>query len=122
MALTVKAEREGVFMRYYKYSDTETNNEVNRSLICIPVYDKQTHGTINDNGSITWDSNFIAKYEAKSFENAECLICKYLPICMGICPRDYGIISYCKFNGMDIKIEDALVNYNTSMCRTDNNI
>lgn len=38
MALTVKAEREGVFMRYYKYSDTETNNEVNRSLICIPVY------------------------------------------------------------------------------------
>lgn len=38
MALTVKAEREVVFMRYYKYSDTETNNEVNRSLICIPVY------------------------------------------------------------------------------------
>lgn len=38
IVLTVKAEREGVFMRYYKYSDTGTNNEVNRSLICIPVY------------------------------------------------------------------------------------
>lgn len=34
---------------------------------------------------------------------------------MGICPRDYGIKAYCKFNGMDMKIEDALVNYIKSM-------
>ena len=79
-------------------------------------YDKQSHGIINDDGSIKWNSDFIEKYKAKSFENTECLSCKYLPICMGICPRDYGSASYCKFNGMDMKIEDALVNYINSMC------
>lgn len=34
---------------------------------------------------------------------------------MGICPRDYGIKAYCKFKGMDMKIEYALVNYIKSM-------
>ena len=101
------------------YNAINYNGDVVKCTACNDLYDKQTHGTINDNGSITWDSTFIEKYKAKSFENAECLICRYLPICMGICPRDYGTISYCKFNGMDIKIEDALVNYITSMCKTD---
>lgn len=83
---------------------------------CNDLYDKQSHGIINDDGSIKWNSDFIEKYKAKSFENTECLSCKYLPTCMGICPRDYGSASYCKFNGMDMKIEDALVNYINSMC------
>lgn len=97
------------------YNAINYNGDVIKCTACDDLYDKQSHGIINKDGSITWDSNFIAKYEAKSFENAECLTCKYLPICMGICPRDYGSISYCKFNGMDIKIEDALVNYINSM-------
>jgi uncharacterized protein len=101
------------------YNAINYNGDVLKCTACNDLYDKQTHGAITDKGSITWDSNFISKYKAKSFENEECLICKYLPICMGICPRDYGSISYCKFNGMDIRIEDALVNYSTSMCKTD---
>lgn len=84
-------------------------------MICMK---KKSHGTINGDGSITWDSTFIAKYKAKSFENSECLACRYLPICMGICPRDYGSVSYCKYNGTDMKIDDALVNYIKSMCKT----
>jgi len=101
------------------YNAINYNGDVLKCTACNDLYDKQTHGTINNNGSITWDSNFIAKYKAKSFENAECLACKYLPICMGICPRDYGSASYCKFNGMDMNIEDTLVNYITAMCKTD---
>ena len=98
------------------YNAINYNGDVLKCTACNDLYDKQSHGIINDDGSIKWNSDFIEKYKAKSFENTECLSCKYLPICMGICPRDYGSASYCKFNGMDMKIEDALVNYINSMC------
>ena len=97
------------------YNAINYNGDVLKCTACNDMYEKESHGTITANGSIQRDERFIAKYEAKSFENSECLACKYLPICMGICPRDYGIKAYCKFKGMDMKIEDALVNYIKSM-------
>lgn len=99
------------------YNAINYNGDVLKCTACNDLYDKKSHGSITSNGSISWDENFIAKYDAKSFENPECLKCRYLPICMGICPRDYGSSSYCKFNGMDMKIEDALVNYIDAMTR-----
>lgn len=93
------------------YNAINYNGDVLKCTACDDLYDKQTHGIITKDGSISWNNEFIAKYKAKSFENTECLSCKYLPICMGICPRDYGRTSYCKFKGMDMKIDDALVNY-----------
>lgn len=100
------------------YNAINYNGDVLKCTACNDLYDKQLHGTIKVDGSIMWNSDFIAKYKAKSFENTECLVCKYLPICMGICPRDYGNTSYCKFKGMDMKIEDAIVNYINSKYKT----
>ena len=97
------------------YNAINFNGDVIKCTACNDLYDKESHGSISDDGSIIWDRSFISKYQAKSFENEECLACKYLPLCMGICPRDYGSTSYCKFNSMDMKIEDALVNYINSM-------
>lgn len=77
---------------------------------CNDLYDNKSHGTLNVNGSITWDKDFMKKYEAKSYENETCLACKYLPICMGVCPRDYGK-PYCKLDRADYQIEDILVDY-----------
>lgn len=99
------------------YNAINYNGDVLKCTACNDLYEKSPHGSITLNGSILWDDKFIAKYEAKSFENPVCLRCRYLPICMGICPRDYGSSSYCKFNGMDMKIEDALVNYIEAMDR-----
>lgn len=93
------------------YNAINYSGDVLKCTACDDLYDKEPHGKIGADGSIIWDKNFIAKYEAKSFENPSCLSCRYLPICMGICPRDYRKVSYCKLNGLDMKIEDAIVNY-----------
>lgn len=34
---------------------------------------------------------------------------------MGICPRDNECVNTCKFDGMDINLEDSMVNYIESM-------
>lgn len=99
------------------YNTINYNGDVLKCTACNDLYDKNSHGTICLDGSISWDDKYIAKYKAKSFENQACLGCKYLPICMGVCPRDYGL-SYCKFNGLDMQIEDALVNHIDAMGRT----
>lgn len=93
------------------YNAINYSGDVLKCTACDDLYAKESHGKIGADGSIIWDKNFIVKYEVKSFENPGCLSCRYLPICMGICPRDYGKVSYCKLNGMDMKIEDAIVNY-----------
>lgn len=93
------------------YNAINYNGDVVKCTACDDLYEKKSHGTINENGSIIWDGKFIKRFEEKSFENKKCLVCKFLPICMGICPRDYGTVSYCKFDGMDLNIEEALVNY-----------
>lgn len=93
------------------YNAINYNGDVVKCTACNDLYDKKSHGVINVDGSITMDPDFMEKYSVKAFENPECLACKYLPICMGVCPRNYASNSYCKFYGMDMNIEDALVNY-----------
>ena len=53
---------------------------------------------------------FIKKYKMVFFENKRCLQCKYLPLCMGVCPRD-NYTKACKLENVDFHIEDSLVNY-----------
>lgn len=84
---------------------------------CNDLYENKTYGIIQNDGSISWNMDFIRKYEVKSFENKRCLQCKQLPICMGVCPRDNEYVNACKFDGMDINLEDSMVNYIDSMCK-----
>lgn len=93
------------------YNAINYNGDIVKCTACNDLYDKKTHGVINADGSISMDPEFMGKYIVKAFENPECLACKYLPICMGVCPRNYEQNSYCKFYGMDMNIEDAIVNY-----------
>ena len=92
------------------YTTINYNGDAVKCTACNDLYDNKSHGTLNVDGSIIWDKDFIKKYEAKSYENETCLACKYLPICMGVCPRDYGK-PYCKLDRADFQIEDALVDY-----------
>ena len=93
------------------------NGDVIKCTACNDLYENKTHGIIQNDGSISWNMDFIRKYEVKSFENKRCLQCKQLPICMGVCPRDNEYVNACKFDGMDINLEDSMVNYIDSMCK-----
>ena len=41
----------------------------------------------------------------------------YLPLCMGVCPRD-NYTNACKLENVDFNIEDSLVNYIDTMYET----
>lgn len=78
----------------------------------LNVYGKVTHGKLNNNGIILWNENFEKRYQCKSYENEKCLKCKKLPICMGVCPRDFIIgNTNCKYDSEDINLEQSIINY-----------
>lgn len=97
------------------YNAINYNADVIKCTACNDLYENKAHGTIKLDGSIAWDNDFISKYEAKSFENEKCLSCKKLPICMGVCPRDYGQSNLCKFDGMDINLDESIVSHIEAM-------
>lgn len=99
------------------YNAINFNGDVIKCTACNDLYENKTHGIIQNDGSISWNMDFIRKYEVKSFENKRCLQCKQLPICMGVFPRDNEYVNACKFDGMDINLEDSMVNYIDSMCK-----
>ena len=108
----------GYIKQYRKYYNAiNFNGDVIKCTACNDLYENKTHGIIQKDGSISWDMDFIRKYEVKSFENKRCLQCKQLPICMGVCPRDNEYVNACKFDRMDINLEDSMVNYIDSMCK-----
>jgi uncharacterized protein len=74
-------------------------------------------GKLNDDGTIAWIDNLPVDeiYAKPLFENDMCLSCKYLPLCMGPCPRDIDVKNtdtykaYCKNRSNDIKTEDSIL-------------
>ncbi|MDD2563539.1 MAG: SPASM domain-containing protein [Salinivirgaceae bacterium] len=65
---------------------------------CISeIEDKKPFGTIDNNGSISTNTNnsFWLKYNL--LERNDCKSCNYLPICMGGCPKKISKIE-CKMN------------------------
>lgn len=91
------------------YNTINYNGDVLKCTACNDLYEKKIHGMLNSDGTISWDKDFLKRYEAVSFENNRCLSCKYLPICMGICPRDYDRGGYCKYDGIDTNITEAII-------------
>lgn len=92
------------------YNAINYNGDVVKCTASNDLYEKCTHGEIEPDGSIKWNHDFIKKYKMVFFENKRCLQCKYLPLCMGVCPRD-NYTKACKLENVDFHIEDSLVNY-----------
>ena len=94
------------------YSAINFNGNVVKCTACNDIYKKVTHGKLDNNGIIVWDKNFEKRYQCKSYENEKCLKCKKLPICMGVCPRDFIIgNTYCKYDSEDINLQQSIINY-----------
>lgn len=103
--VTCYAERE-------YYNSINFNGDIVKCTASDDLYAKEAPGHLNEDGSITWREDFKEKFYKKRFENDKCLKCMYLPICMGMCPRDYNEAEdffYCKME--DDEIEKSFISY-----------
>ncbi|RNC63427.1 radical SAM/SPASM domain-containing protein [Proteiniphilum sp. X52] len=77
------------------------------------LFSKNPPGVLQDNGQIVWRDNFEKDFHVNM--NQRCVICKYLPICMGMCPRNYDKKDktkfYCKMDSLDMSINKMLKNF-----------
>lgn len=96
------------------YNAINFNGNIVKCTACDDLYSKESLGYLNDNGAIVWHEGFEEKYFKKRFENEKCLKCKNLPVCMGMCPRNYNNEEekfYCKMEGFDTNIEANIINF-----------
>ena len=77
-------------------------------------------GNLQSDGQIKWtNDNFTEKYfKQPLFENEKCLVCKYLPLCMGPCPKSFEennlnptIFNCHKSRPIDLKYEDTILQF-----------
>lgn len=75
------------------------------------LYTEESKGHIDANGEIIWDDEYDNIYRTKSFDNEQCTSCKYLPLCMGVCPRNYAPNQIrCKKDTFELTFEDSIIN------------
>lgn len=95
---------------YYDDQYSYWFNTLHRTA-CNDLYDSITEGKLLDNGEIAWNKP-RSQYQCISYENAKCLACKKLPICMGICPHDFiDGINICKYEAEEFDFKTAIINY-----------
>ncbi|QCD36551.1 radical SAM protein [Muribaculum gordoncarteri] len=94
------------------YNAINYNGGVVKCTACNDLYESNPPGQLQEDGKIEWKNNFDKLYQEKSYENPKCLNCKYLPVCMGICPRDHAKKrNYCKMDAQDSNIETSLIDF-----------
>ncbi len=99
-----------VSSKYYKAINF--NGNVLKCTACNDLYCSEPRGVICHDGSIRWLDDFDKKTSEASFETEDCLECKRLPACMGICPRDHiQKMKYCKYNNEDGHFETSVIAY-----------
>lgn len=94
------------------YNAINFNGNIVKCTACNDLYENETQGKLISNGEIAWEKDKKEQYLCKSYENEKCTNCKKLPICMGVCPRDY-ILGHtnCKYDAEDITLEQSIINY-----------
>lgn len=94
------------------YNAINFNGHVVKCTACNDLYEKDAKGQLLSNGTIVWNNNFDLLYQVKSFENKRCLKCKRLPVCMGLCPRDYIMgRNHCKNEIVDTTFEASIIDF-----------
>lgn len=95
------------------YNTINFNGNVVKCTACDDLYAKEAPGVLNEDGTISWKNGFEEKFFKKRYENEMCLSCKYLPICMGVCARNYEDDSYfyCKHSDPSVDIRKSIINY-----------
>lgn len=95
------------------YNAINFNGNVVKCTACNDLYAKEPLGMLNSDGTISWANGVDQVYLKKKYENEICLKCKYLPICMGVCAKNYndGSDFQCKFSDPMTKLRKSIINY-----------
>lgn len=94
------------------YNAINFNGNVLKCTACDDTHRQKTNGRLLDNGHIEWENQYDEQCQLATFENERCLNCKMLPVCMGLCPRDYLMgIKRCKYEMLDKVFEEELLDY-----------
>lgn len=94
------------------YCAINYNGDVVKCTACSDLYRKDARGSLHKDGKIIWKDDFDKKYQSRSYENERCLGCKRLPVCMGLCPRDYlNGDKNCKYSKIDYDFDRMLIDY-----------
>ncbi|MDD2951805.1 MAG: radical SAM protein [Parabacteroides sp.] len=73
------------------YNTIAPNGDVYKCTACEEYSGEKALGRLNSKGKIDWlIPGFEEKYFGyRPFENEQCKVCKYLPLCWGECPRSF---------------------------------
>lgn len=94
------------------YNAINYNGNVVKCTACDDIHKETTKGRLLDDGRIVWEDSYDTKCQSPTFENEKCLRCNRLPVCMGLCPRDYmSGFSHCKYEVMDENFDVSLLDY-----------
>lgn len=94
------------------YNAINYNGNVVKCTACDDIHKETTKGRLLDDGRIVWEDSYDTKCQSPTFENEKCLRCNRLPVCMGLCPRDYmSGLSHCKYEVMDENFDVSLLDY-----------
>jgi uncharacterized protein len=88
--IDVSEDFSGCYVNKVHYNTIYPNGAVGK---CTTQDIDKAKGRLSDDGSLEWTKDFLEnKIDTPFFENQMCLSCKYLPICMGPCPQNNGMI------------------------------
>ncbi len=94
------------------YNTISYNGHAHKCTACDDLYEKNPKGVLMPNGIIEWKDDFDRQCQQATFENERCLACKILPVCMGLCPRDFiSGKTYCKYDHIDEDFETTLLHH-----------
>lgn len=92
------------------YNAINYNGQVVKCTATDEIHQDVFTNWLNDDGTIHYGDNYLDRYQAKSYENSRCLGCRILPICMGVCPRNFNFDkSGCIYDSIDGMIEDNII-------------
>lgn len=92
------------------YNAINFNGNVVKCTACNDLYERDAKGILGEDGSIVWNDDFDTKCSQATFEVEECLKCKFLPVCMGPCPRNYlSGRTQCKYDYGDTSISHDIL-------------
>lgn len=94
------------------YNAINYNGDVVKCTACGDLYDKDGKGYLDDDGVVQWRDDFDKQYQRRTYDNQRCLECKWLPACMGLCPRDFLQGSKkCKQDKLDYTYSQKIVEF-----------
>jgi len=95
------------------YACINYNGEAVRCTACNDLY-LDAPGSLGENGTIAWNKEKTKKFGTPNFENATCLSCKHLPLCLGGCNNHRHTPDekfLCEQDNRDFTFEEAIENY-----------